>query len=79
MRGWTRVSVRQSHDDSQRHENHIDTNTMKKTVLITTLSLVALGGILWAATPVKCASCKGTGWSGSMKCIGCGGDGDVAN
>lgn len=63
--------------DSKRYQHQI--NTMNKIVLITTLSLAPLGGIVCAATPVKCASCKGTGWSGSMKCIGCGGDGDVAN
>jgi DnaJ-class molecular chaperone len=79
MRVWKRVSVRQSHEGSQHHENQTNTNTMKKIALITTLSLVALGGIVLAAVPVKCMQCNGTGWKGSYKCASCGGDGDIAN
>jgi hypothetical protein len=57
---------------------------MKKTILIATLSIAALGGAVWAALPQKnlpqkCSSCNGTGWSGQMKCFSCGGDGDRAN
>jgi DnaJ-class molecular chaperone len=52
---------------------------MKKIALITTLSLVTLGGIALAAIPVKCVQCNGTGWKGPFKCATCGGDGDVGN
>ncbi len=52
---------------------------MRKIALITTLSFAALAGIVYAAVPVKCSQCNGTGWKGSYKCPTCGGDGDIAN
>lgn len=55
--------------------NHI----MKKTVIIATLSIAALGVAFAGFIPRKCTNCNGTGWKGSSKCLSCGGDGDSAN
>jgi hypothetical protein len=79
MRVWKRISIRQSHESSRHQENQTNTKTMKKIALISALSLTALAGIVFAAVPVKCMQCNGSGWKGSYKCASCGGDGDVAN
>lgn len=52
--------------------NHI----MKKIVII---AISAACAVATAYAGMKCWQCKGTGWNKDLKCLTCGGDGEIGN
>ena len=49
---------------------------MKKIVII---AISAACAVATAYAGMKCWQCKGTGWNKDLKCLTCGGDGEIGN
>lgn len=50
---------------------------MKKKLIIASIITAITATAVYAGT--KCSICKGTGWQDQLRCIHCGGDGEVGN